>query len=195
MAAVTVTKNALSYGAGYLFWAPLGTSFPTNTVVGSVFTTAFTDVAGWVILGVTREGHEFSYEPETEDVEAAEYLDPLATVTTGRTVGMSFELMQLHLTNVKRLLNGGTLSTSGSGTTLLSTYTPPAVGQEVRSMIGWESTDNTERIVIPQAFQIGSLSVSRRKGADNAGLQAEWRAEPDASGNPFYWYSAGTIRG
>ncbi len=195
MAGITVPKTALAYGAGYLFYAPLGTSFPTNTVVGSVFTTVFSDVAGWVALGVTREGHEMSYELETEDVEAAEYLDPVATVSTGRTVGVSFELMQIHLTNLKRALNGGTLSTSGSGTTLLSTYTPPAIGQEVRCMIGWESTDNTERIVLPQAFQVGSLSIARRKGADNAGYSVEFRGEPDSSGFPFYAYSAGTIRG
>lgn len=193
MPAVTVPKTALAFGAGYLYHAALATSFPANTVVGSVFTDAWP--AGWNVLGVTREGHEFSYEIETEDVEAAEYLDPVSTVTTGRTSGMSFDLMQLHLTNVKRMLNGGTLSTSGSGTTLLSTFTPPQVGQEVRSMIGWESTDNTERLILPQAFQIGSLTVNRRKGAENASLPVEFRAEPDGSGNPFYWYAAGTTRG
>ena len=119
MPAVTVPKTALAFGAGYLYWAPLGTSLPANTVVGSVFTDAWP--GGWIVIGVTREGHEMSYEIETEDVEAAEYLDPLLTVTTGRTSGMSFDLMQLHLTNVKRMLNGGTLGTSGSGTTLRRT--------------------------------------------------------------------------
>ncbi len=193
MPAITVPKTALAYGAGYLYHAAIGTSFPANTVVGSVFTDAWP--AGWNAWGVTREGHEFSYELDTEEVEAAEYLDALATVSTGRTTGMSFEVMQIHLTNVKRALNGGTLSTSGAGTTLLSTYTPPAVGQEVRCMIGWESTDNTERVILPQAFQVGSLSVARRKGADNAGLSVEFRGEPDSSGFPFYHYTAGTIRG
>lgn len=193
MPAIVVPKTALAYGAGYLYHAALGTTLPANTVVGSVFTDVWP--AGWNAFGVTREGHEFSYELETEEVEAAEYLDPLATVTTGRTAGMSFEVMQVHLTNVKRGINGGTLSTSGAGTTLLSTLVPPAIGQEVRCMIGWESTDNTERLVMAQAFQIGSLSVARRKGADNAGLTLEYRAEPDGSGNPWYWYTAGTIRG
>lgn len=193
MPAATVPKTALSFGAGYLYWAQLATSFPANTVVGSVFTDAWP--AGWNLLGVTREGHTFSYSLSTEPVEAAEYLDPLLTVTTGRTVGMTMDLMQLHLTNVKRALNGGTLSTSGSGPTLLSTYTPPAIGGEVRAMIGWESTDNTERIVLPQVFQIGNVEMSRRKGANNASLPLEWRAEPDASGNPYYHYAAGTLRG
>lgn len=193
MPSMTAPKNALAFGAGWLLHALLGTSFPANTVAGSVFTDAWP--AGWNLWGVTREGHEFSYEIDTDEVTAAEYLDPLATVTTGRTSGISFDAMQMHLTNVKRMLNGGTLSTSGAGATLLSTYTPPQIGQEVRCMIGWESTDSTERLILPQAFQIGSLTVSRSKGADNASLPAEFRAEPDGSGNPFYWYSAGTIRG
>lgn len=62
-------------------------------------------------------------------------------------------------------------------------------------MIGWESTDNTERIILPQAFQVGNVQIARKKGADNATLPLEWRGEPDASGFPYYHYSAGTLRG
>lgn len=193
MPAITVAKNALAFGAGYFYIANIGTSLPANTVVGSVFTDAWP--AGWNCPGVTREGHEFTYEPDVEPVEAAEYLDPVANVTTGRTTGCSIEFMQIHLTNVKRMLNGGTLSTSGSGTTLLSTYKPPQIGQEVRQMLGWESTDLTERWVAEQGFQTGSLSIARRKGADNAGLATEWTFEPNSAGDPWTWYSAGTIRG
>jgi hypothetical protein len=193
MPAAIAPKNALSFGAGWLYWAPLGSSIPTNTVVGSVFTDTWP--VAWILLGVTREGHEFSYEIQTEDIEAAEYLDRISVVTTGRSAGMNFDLMQVHATNLKRALNGGTLGTSGSGTTLLSTFTPPQPGAEVRSMIGWESTDSTERIVLPQAFQTGSLTINRRKGADNASFPMEWAAEIDGSGNPFYYYSAGTVRG
>lgn len=187
-------KNALAFGAGRLYWSPLGTGLPSSAVVGSVFTD--TTWTGWSLLGVTREGHEFTYDLDTDTVEAAEYLDALLTVTTGRTVGMSFELMQIHATNLKRALNGGTLNTSGSGTTLLSTYTPPAIGAEVRCQIGWQSEADDERIISQQAFQVGSLSIARRKGADNATLPLEYRFEPDSgSGNPFTYYSAGTTRG
>ncbi|WBB94181.1 hypothetical protein [Verrucosispora sp. WMMC514] len=188
-----VPKNALSFGAGFLYWAPLGTSVPSSTVAGSVFTDNWP--AGWILLGVTREGHEFSYELSTEDVEAAEYLDPIATVTNGRTVGMSFELMQVHAQNLKRALNGGNIATSGSGATLRSEYTPPAMGQEVRCMLGWEASDLTERLYAEQCFQTGTLTVSRNKGANNAGLPTEWRLEPAADGQPFHHIFAGAIRG
>ncbi|MFI6228632.1 hypothetical protein ACIBCR_15125 [Micromonospora echinospora] len=193
MPAIAVPKNALAFGAGYLYWAPLGTSVPACTVAGGVFTDTWP--VGWIPLGVTREGHEFTYEIDTETVEAAEYLDALATVTTGRSSGMSFDLMQVHLSNLKRALNGGTIVTSGSGATLRSEYTPPAVGQEVRSMLGWESTDLTERVYAEQAFQTGSLTIARRKGADNASIPTQWTFEPAADGQPFHHITAGAIRG
>src|SRR4051812_32475066 len=100
MPAMVAPKNALAFGAGWLLYAPLGTSVPANTVAGSVFTDAWP--GGWTLLGVTKEGHEFSYDPSTDKVEAAEYLDPLTTVFTGRVVKMTFVLQQVHLTNVKR---------------------------------------------------------------------------------------------
>ena len=192
MPAATVPKNALATGPGYLYIAPLGTALPTNTVVGSVFTDAWP--GGWILLGITRQGHEFDYTISTSNIEAAEYFDPLQIVTDSRVAVLKAELMQVHATNMKNALNGGTLSVTGSGTTQLNTYTPPAPGSEVRQMLGWEATDNTERLVMEQAFQVGSLAIQRQKGSANAGLPVEYQAELPASGFPFRYYTAGTVR-
>src|ERR1051325_5779781 len=159
-------KNALSFGAGTLLYASIGTALP-----------------------------DYHIERDSEEVEVAEYLDPVANVITGRNVGMEFELLQLHATNMRRVFNGGTLTTSGSGTTLRTTYKLPQPGQEIRCMIGWESTDQTERIVAQQAFQVGSVSISRKKGAANAGLPVSFKFEPDANGDPFLHDFAGALRG
>lgn len=194
MPAITVPKSALSFGAGYLFYSNLGVgAAPTNTIVGSVFTDSWP--AGWNALGVTREGHTLTVDLDSDAVEAAEYVDPLLNVITGRTVTAEMELMQINLTNFKRVFNGGTLSTSGSGTTLLSTYTLPTIGQEVRCQLGWEAVDNTERWWAMAAIQLGSVAIQRQKGADNASLPITWTFEPDASSQPVYFASAGTTRG
>jgi len=195
MPAYTVPKTPLAVGAGYLFYGNLGSSLPTNTVSGSVFTDDWSAVSGWFLIGVTKEGHEFSYAVETENIQSAEYFDPLQVVTTGRTVQMKFEMQIITRTWEKRMLNGGTLSTTGSGATLLSTYTPPNPGAEVRGMLGWESQDNTERLVLEQAFQTGSLTIARKKGADNATMPVEWTAEVPASNFIYRSYGAGTSRG
>jgi hypothetical protein len=193
MPALTVPKGALSFGAGYLLVSALGIGAPANTVAGSVFTDTWP--AGWNLWGVTREGHTLNVDIDTDQVEAAEYLDPLLTVTTGRTVTAEFEVMQVHLTNFKRAFNGGTLTTSGSGTTLLSTYTLPAIGGETRCQLGWEAVDGTERWWGMSAFQTGGVSIQRQKGADNASLPLTFTLEPDASGQPVYFAGAGTVRG
>lgn len=193
MPAVVVPKGALSFGAGYIYVADLGVSAPANTVAGSVFTDTWP--AGWNLWGVTREGHTLNVEYDTEAVEAAEYVDPLLNIVTGRTITAEFEIMQIHLTNYQRAFNGGTKSTSGSGATLLTTYTLPTIGSEVRRQIGWESVDNTERWWGMQAFQTGSVGIQRQKGADNASLPLTWTFEPDASNQPVYFASAGTNRG
>lgn len=193
MPAVTVPKNALAFGAGYLYISDPGVSLPAGTVVGSVFTDTWP--AGWNLFGITKEGHEMTYDINTDTVEAAEYLDPLSYVTTGRNAGIKFELMQVHATNFKRALNGGTITVTGSGTTQRNRYTAPALGAEVRCQIGWESNDGTERLYAEQCFQVGTISINRKKGADVATIPVEFRFEVAASGQPFYYDTAGTLRG
>lgn len=193
MPAATVPKNAVAVGPGYLYIAALLTALPANTVAGSIFTDAWP--AGWNLLGITVAGHEFDYALSTDTIDAAEYFDPIQVVTVGRAASVKCELQQIHATNLKRMLNGGTLAVSGSGATQLNTYQPPAPGTEVRQMIGWEATDNTERWVMEQALQIGSLAIKRDKGKNNATLPVEFKAEIPASGFPFQWFTAGTLRG
>jgi hypothetical protein len=197
MPAYTVPKTPLATGPGYWFHGDLGSALPANTVVGSVFTDDWSAVSGWHLGTVTRDGTVFNYGVETETIYAAEYFDGLQVVTTSRTVQFRLEPMLPTATWLKRFLNGGTLSTAGSGTTLLSTYTPPVPGSEVRCMLGWESQDNTERLVIEQAFQTGSIEVSRRKagGDTNASFPLEFTAEVPASNFIFRHYFAGTARG
>jgi hypothetical protein len=195
MPAVTVPKAPISTGPGYLYYAPTGTALPANTVTGSVFTDAWATAGAWVPWGITREGHELQYTVSTDTVDAAEYFDPLVIVTTGRAAQISFEVLIVSATTMKRALNGGTATTAGSGTTLCTTVTPPAAGAETRAMIGWESQDNTERLVIEQAFQAGNLTIKRAKGAANAGITLEFHAELPSSGFPFQSFFAGTARG
>lgn len=194
MPAPTMPTNIIATDPGYLFWAPLASTEPTNTVAGSVFTDAWP--VAWIPLGITKEGSEFAWQTETDTIEAAEYLDPLRIVSTGRHGSFKFELLNLSAANVKRALNGGTITVTGSGATTLSAYVPPALGAEVRCMLGWESQDFTERLVIRQAFQTGEVSIARKKGADNASLPLEFGLEALATVGtaPFSYLTAGAAR-
>lgn len=189
----TATPNVL-VEPGYLFWAPLSSTEPTNTVSGSVFTDSWP--VAWINLGATQEGGTFTYETSVEPIRVAELLDPVRYSTTERGGSISFALADVTLANLKRVLNGGTLTVvSGTGATTLSSYTPPDPGDEVRCMIGWESLDATMRLVCYQTFQGGSMEMAFRKAPDNTVLPATFNLEVPSSGVPFKVYSAGTARG
>jgi hypothetical protein len=191
------TGTTLSYAkvaANVTSGASTGTVIvPGGTVAGSVFTDAL--AAAWVPAGVTAEGSEFTYALETDEIVVAEYLDPLRIVSTGRKGGIAFDAAQDHLNTWKMSMNGGVISTvSGAAATLLSQYAPPVVGAEVRIGLFWESEDNTLRKWYPQSFQTGSLTVSRKKGADYARWPTAFGLEQPATGQPFYGWAAGTVR-
>ena len=196
MPSMVAPKNALSFGSGWLMAGDPGVAWPTGggTASGGVFTDV-PNPALWFLIGVTREGHEMTVDLSTEGVEAAEYLPPLLTVTTGRTVTVACDMMQIHRANFRRAFNGGTITTAGSAGTLITTYKLPTIGGEQRMQLLWESTDSTERWIAGSVFQTGSVSISRRKGADNASLPVEFTLEPDANGDEFVQYFAGATRG
>lgn len=171
------TPGALALGPGKLNISPLGSTEPTDLV------TAWSAVdADWVGLGYTEDGSEFRYALTTEAVEVAEELDNVSTQTTGRASALAFSLAELTATNLKRALNGGTI-TAGAG---IVTFEPPDLGAEVRCMLGWESEDATERWVFRQCFQVGDLAIPRRKGAAKAVIPCEFNLEKPATGSKLF---------
>lgn len=189
----TATPNVLT-DPGYLFWAPLSTAEPTNTVVGSKFTDAWP--VAWISLGATEDGSEFTYETKVEPITVAEFFDPIKYATTERSGSFAFNLTDFTLTNFKRALNGGTLGLVGTatGSTQVNSYVPPAPGAEVRAMLGWESLDGTMRIVCYQTLNGGSIKSAFKKAPSMAVIPCQFNFEIPASGLPFKIYTAGTAR-
>lgn len=194
MAPTPITTPNLLVDPGFLFWAPLGTSEPTHTVAGSKFTDAWP--VGWLQLGATAEGSTFSYESTVEAVTVAELFDPVKYSTTGRSGNMTFALAEWSLSNLKKALNGGTITVTGSTTTTLSTYALPTPGQEVRSMIGWESNDATVRVILLQVLVSGTIESAFQKAPEFARLPFTCNMEvPSGSSAPFKVATAGVARG
>lgn len=186
-----VAKDALAKGPGTIFWTTPGVAVPGYTVTSGIFDSIWTN---WFQLGITKGGSEFTYDLSQDPIQAAEYLDDIDQVTTGRVVTMKFELMRINATNVARALNRPTPVTTGAGSTLRTTVKAPALGGEQYCQIGWQSQDDTERIVMLNAFQIGSLTIARKKGADVGTLPVEFKGFPDSNGDPFIYDAAGPVR-
>jgi hypothetical protein len=169
--------DALALGPGYLYAGPLGTTEPTD-----LETPWYAVSAGWIGLGYTEAGSEFNYALNVDQVLVAEELDPVINTTTGRTSTVAFNLAQLTATNLKLAMNGGVVVT-GSG---IVTIEPPDLGSEVRTMLGFESEDHTERWVWRQCIQSGTMKITRAKGASNATVATTFSLEKPATGSRLF---------
>ncbi len=176
---------------GFLFVAPLASTLPTNTVLGSKFTDSWP--AAWVPLGATTEGSTFSYSTTVEAIMVAEFFDPIKYATTERSGNIAFNLADFTLKNYKLALNGGIgaiAPTTGTGTTALYDYEPVAPGNEVRVMVGWESTDATMRLILRQTLQGGEVSSAFQKAPSIAAIPCTFNMEmPVGATAPFKWSS------
>lgn len=187
-AAVT-TPNILT-DPGYLFAAPLATALPTNTVVAGKFTDAW--AAAWVPLGATTEGSTFSYSTNVEAITVAEFFDPIKYATTERSGNIAFNLVDFTLQRYRMALNGGVgvlTATSGTGATALYDFEPVDPGNEVRIMIGWESLDNTMRLVLRQTIQGGEISTAFQKAPSIAAIPCTFNMEVPVGAKPFKFSS------
>ena len=85
---LAIPTPVLMTDPGYLVGAPLGSTLPTNTVAGSVFTDAWP--AAWLNLGATEEGSTFSGEINIEAITVAEFFEPIQYSTTERTISIAW---------------------------------------------------------------------------------------------------------
>jgi hypothetical protein len=179
---------------GFLWIAILGTAPPANTVTASKF--ADTVPVAWLPLGATTEGSTFSYSTTVEPIRAAELFDPVRYATTERSGSIAFNLMDFTLSNYRRALNGGVAKLTATGTagSELTVLEPPDPGTEVRSMILWESTDATIRLMLRQSLQGGEISNAFTKAPDVAAIPCTFNMETPATAKPWIMWGAGAAR-
>jgi hypothetical protein len=184
----TVATPFLMQDPGFLYHAPAGTTFPTagGTATGSKFDTA--PSATFIEIGATEDGHRFRYAPSIEAVTVAEFLDPVKWRTVSREGSFSFNLADYTIKNLSRALNGGTLTSTGTGTTQVNKLTPPTMGNETRAALMWESADATMRIFMYQCINVAEMETAFAKAPAIAVLPCEFRFELDANSNLFDVY-------
>lgn len=192
MAVATVTSGLIQTGPGRIYTAPLGTAIPTITAASSKIAATWTS---WVQLGSTDAGMTYTESADTADIKVAESLYPIRTVTTSKSSRVAFTMNEISDLNWKVAMNGGTITTSGSGATKLNTYVPPLAGAEVRIMMAFVDYLDTEAIVWPQVFNVGSVEYARGTLETKAGLPCEFNAELPATGytTPYQRFTAGAL--
>jgi hypothetical protein len=195
MTAPTVATPHVLTDPGFLWIAPLGTTEPTNTVTAGVFSDTIS--SPWLPLGATQEGSTFSYSTTVEPIRVAELFDPVKYATTERGGNIAFNLADFTLSNYQRALNGGiaALTPTGAAGSELTTLEPPDPGNEVRSMLLWESTDQTLRLLLRQTLQGGEIASSFKKAPEFAVIPCTFNLEvPTGGSKPWAMWAAGTTR-
>ena len=194
MSTAQISAGLYVSGPGILYAAPLLTAEPLSTVVASTFASTLWPAA-WAPVGSTSDGFTFKDTITTAPVVAAESYYPVKVITTARSAQLDVILQEFHAGNLKLALNTTTALVTGSTATMLTQISPPVVGSEVRSMWGWQSQDDTVRLIAYQALQTGPLSVKFSKGAVPAQLTMQLDLELPATGGAYVIYLAGAARG
>ena len=193
MATPTIQSGQIKSGPGLIRYAPLGTTIPTFTAATNKITGTWTN---WLDVGATDSGLTYSESTETADITVAESLYPVRTVTTGKSSRVSFTMSHISDVNWKLAMNGGTITTSGTGATKLNVYVPPLVGSEVRVMLAFQSLEDDEVIIWPQVFNVGSVEVARGTLDSKAGIPVEFAAElpdPTVMTSPYKRWTTGPL--
>lgn len=193
MAPTPVATPLLIRDPGYLFWAPFGTTEPTYASTASKFSDVWP--VAYIPMGATQDGTTFNWESPLEAIYAAEFLTPVAYANAEQSGHIGFGLLDFTLKSLQRAMNGGPPTTvSGATTTLVSKFDPPDPSEIVRSVIGWESLDNTLRIFGRQCINASAIEASFKKGTDVGVIPCEFNFERPTGARSWSIYSAGVAR-
>jgi hypothetical protein len=197
MPPTAVATPKILTNAGYLFITATTTAIPTFAATASLFSDTWP--VAWLPLGATEDGSTFSYETNVEPVTVAEFFDPIQQSTTSRQGSFSFNLASYTLSNLLRAFNQGPgtatgIATPDSGTGATAVYSagPPTPGNEVRVQLGWESLDNTMRLLVFQCINGGTIESAFKKAPDKAVIPCTFNFEVPSSGIPFKFYGTQT---
>ena len=175
--------NAVGFGPGLLYIAPLGTAEPTT------ISTAL-DPA-WVPLGYTDAGTSVAFVPTVTKLYAAESYYPLAAPVTAWDATISMKLLELTLKNLSAVMNAGVVTPTGAN----FAFTPPVVGTEVNVMLLLKGkndplTSQPSFIEIyRKCIQSGTVTIDHTKAAFS-GLSATFTLLDVGGGiAPFTWLS------
>lgn len=188
----TLPAQALLTDPGWLFWAPLASTLPTNTVTAGVFTDAWP--VAWIPLGLTESGTDIDLSTSTSPIYSAEYVEPLAYRTTAREGTVTFMLKNFTAANLSKALNGTVNTVTGTTGTTMTQIDPLPVGSEVRAMFGYESLDGTYRWVGYQGFNDAGAKLSFNKAPTNTNIPFSVKLEKPASSQPWRAWTAGVGR-
>lgn len=173
----TIDPTEVIAGPGKLYVAPIATTDPADVAALATLPSA------WREVGYTDEGSEFTYDVQSEGVPVAEELDPVRYYLTSRTGSVMFAMKQSSRRNIALALNLGAAAVNDA-----TQLEPPTTASMLRVKLLWISNDeySVRGVIFRKCFNVGGLSVARRKAPNATTIPIEFRLEiPDDGNEPF----------
>ena len=165
--------------AGAIYWAPLGTTLPTDT----------TDTldAAFVSLGYCSEdGLVNTNSPENDDIKAWGG-DTVLSVQTSRDDTFKFTLLEILNLDVCKFVYGNDNVTGALDTGVTITVNNKEVDERALVIDLILRNNTAKRIVIPDG-KLSDLGDINYVDNDAVGYETTMTCMPDASGNTHYEY-------
>lgn len=170
-----VSSEIIVGGSGSVYVAETTDTAPTDA------TTAL--AAAWKDFGyLTEDGVTISDSKSTEDIMAWQSFYPVRSLVVGRTLTVSFTMMQWNESSLPFALGGGTLTVAAN-----TTYVPPTTGDvdERALVINWNDDTKDYRLYIPRGVVSEEVEIQVAKNGA-AVLPITFKCTP-ASTQSFAW--------
>lgn len=165
---------------GHIYLAPLATVAPTD------LTTAWS--ASWLEAGYTDDtGLNLKSDKKVEERRAWQSVYPVKRWVTERDVNVSWNSWEMKGSTLSAMFGGGTFTTTGTGATLVNTFTVPADTTLNEQSFGaeWTSEDGKIwRMVIPKGMVTSNADVKFHK--DITGLPLTFSSTATGVGPTAY---------
>lgn len=183
----TFNASKVKVGVGSLYAAPLGTTEPVSVTAPWA--------AGWVSLGYTDAGSEFTLTPSATEIAVEEEYWPVAVSIQAYAGTLAFALAEATASNLALSLNLGITPAAASQAANPdgSIWTePPSPTLEVPIMLGWDALpkggtagDPFMRLIVRNVLQTGAVRMVHRKGNNKLMYEVSYMIIKPATQQPF----------
>lgn len=168
--------NNIALGAGRLYYAPLGTTEPTDS------STALP--VAWKVIGYTEDGSSISFGIETAEIEVAEELYPVGNFQTKASASVKFQMAEATKSRLALALGAGAAVTDDT-----TPWEPPALGAQVPIMMAWDKMDTPTaanvRILFRSCLPTGTIEIKRGKAPNKSLIPVEMKLAISGTSAPF----------
>lgn len=161
---MTILITNLVAGPMSVYTAPFGSAEPADTAVATQ-----PPGAPFADAGATTGGAKIKYDQKFFELQVDQLVDSAGRRLTQRDVSVKTNLAEPTLANLKLALNGGTVTSSGTGATLNDAYDPADTAAATQPtyiaviLDGFGPNGKPRRVVLRKCINIDAVEIEYKK--------------------------------